>query len=69
MFNWIKFRWQQHKIERWMDKISLAHKDAEKMARANGQLEAAFVGDPEHRLVERGVDARDPVDRKFRVAE
>ena len=33
MLNWIKFRREQHKIERWMDKISRAHKDAEKNVR------------------------------------
>jgi hypothetical protein len=34
MLSWVKFRWQQHKIERWMDRISSAHKEAEQKARA-----------------------------------
>ena len=36
MLAYIRFRWEQHKIERWMNKISRAHKDAEQKARARG---------------------------------
>ncbi len=40
MLAYIRFRWEQHKIERWMDKISHAHKDAEQKARARGATDA-----------------------------
>ncbi|MGC2459250.1 MAG: hypothetical protein WA435_14785 [Gallionellaceae bacterium] len=42
MLNWIKFRREQHKIERWMDKISRAHKDAEKNVREKGASSEAL---------------------------
>jgi len=36
MIDWIKFRWQQHKIHEWLDGISRAQKVAEDEASAKG---------------------------------
>ena len=57
MIGWAKFRWEQLKIERWMDKISRAHTEAEEKARARGATaqELYDLGHEhhfEHRLAE-----------------